>query len=381
MLSLPALLGGSPLFPNGPPDWPPADDAVRNALDTAWRDGSWGKYDGGHVCRLSERLAVLWNVPHALLCASGTFAVELGLRALGVTAGDEVALAAYDYPGNFLSIHAIGARPVLVDLDGENWNLSVDALSALLETTPTIRAVIISHLHGGLVPMREVMAQCTQRNVPVIEDAAQATGATVQGRQAGAWGDVGVLSFGGSKLLAAGRGGALLTARPDVAQRARLILGRGNNLVYPLSELQAVVLGPQLDMLPARHEARKRAVALLGEQFQDLPGLRLFRNRADGSPGYYKVGWQLDEGAFGLPRDRLVKALRAEGVAVDEGFRALHAGRSTRRWRAGGALTEADRAHRGTVMLHHPILLADDEALGRVVEALRRAWVHRKALC
>jgi dTDP-4-amino-4,6-dideoxygalactose transaminase len=236
--------------------------------------------------------------------------------------------------------------------------------------------VIVSHLHGGLVPMQEVMALCRQRGVRVIEDAAQAPGAVVQGRAVGTWGDVGVFSFGGSKLLAAGRGGALVTRHADLHQRVRLVLGRGNNLVCPLSELQAAVLVPQLDALPARHAQRERAVVALGELLAGLPGLRLFRNWVADSPAYYKVGLQYDEDAFGLPRGRLVAAMQAEGIALDEGFRALHVGRSPRRWRAAGTLAEVSRAHLGALVLHHPVLLGGDAEVAQVVLALRRIHAH-----
>jgi dTDP-4-amino-4,6-dideoxygalactose transaminase len=236
--------------------------------------------------------------------------------------------------------------------------------------------VIVSHLNGGLVPMREVMDLCRAHGVAVIEDAAQAVGALVQGRLAGTWGDLGTLSFGGSKLLSAGRGGALLTGRADLHQRARLVLGRGNNLVAPLSELQAAVLLPQLDSLPARHAQRLTAVRRLGELLEDVPGVRLFCNEAEGSPAYYKVGLQYDERAFGLPRSRLAAAVRAEGVPLDEGFRALHAGRSASRWRAAGPLPEADRAHHGCLVLHHPLLLEGESGVEQFAQALRRIHAY-----
>src|SRR5947209_5294720 len=154
---LPALLGGRPVCPQGPPAWPCPDEAVREALEAAYRDGSWGRYDGGRVRRLEERLRAGLGVPHALACGSGTFAVELALRALKVGPGDEVVLAAYDYGGNFLGVHAVGGVPVLVDIDPGNWNLAPERLSEALG--PSTRAVIVSHLHGGLGPMREVMAR------------------------------------------------------------------------------------------------------------------------------------------------------------------------------------------------------------------------------
>ncbi len=374
--TLPALLGGAPVRPQGPPDWPLPEEGVRAALEAAFADGSWGKYDGGHCARLQERLAAEHGLAHALVCGSGTFAVELALRALKVGPGDEVVLAAYDYPGNFLAVHAVGARPVLLDVDPHNWNLDPAGLDAALG--PATRAAIVAHLHGGLVPMREVMERCGARGVPVIEDAAQAVGATVQGRRAGAWGDVGVLSFGGSKLLSAGRGGALLTRRADVHQRARLALVRGN-VVCPLSELQAAVLPPQLDLLPERHARRAAAVARLTARLARVPGLRAFQNVAEGEPAYYKVGLQLGP-AFGLSRPRLVAAARAEGIALDEGFRALHVGRSPSRWRSAGPLPEAERAGACAMVLHHPVLLGIAAEVDQVADAIWRIHAYADQL-
>ncbi len=366
----PALLGGAAVFPDGPPDWPILDDAVREAFDAAWRDGSWGKYDGGHVARLETRLAALHGLPHALSCGSGTFAVELALRALRVGAGDEVILAAYDYPGNFLSVHAVGARPVLADVDPADANLSLESFRQSIG--PSTKAAVVSHLHGGLVPMQRLMEIAAEHGVAVVEDAAQAVGALVDGRPAGAWGDVGVLSFGGSKLLTAGRGGALLTRHADVHQRARLAVLRAGNHVCPLSEMQAAVLAPQLDRLEERTLLRATRVNQLIALLRDLPGVTPFQRRPPGRSAYYKLGLHYDAATFGLPRSRFVAALRAEGVALDEGFRALHVGRSPARFRPSGPLTAADRAHADVVVLHHPVLLAAEETINRVAGALHK---------
>src|ERR1700746_4123416 len=151
---LPALLGGRPVRPQGPPHWPIADEDVRQALHATYIDGSWGKYQGVYVERLENRLAHYHGIEFAATCGSGTYAVELALRALKVGPGDEVVLAAYDYPGNFLAVHAVGATPVLADVAPHHWNLDVGRLAAAF--TPATRAVIVSHLHGGLVPMRRL---------------------------------------------------------------------------------------------------------------------------------------------------------------------------------------------------------------------------------
>src|SRR5438309_5164625 len=154
MHETPALLGGTPVRPQGPPPWTPDDPEVHDALRAALADRSWGMYHGPHSGRLEDALRAFFGVEHALACGSGTFAVELALRALKIGAGDEVILAAYTYPGNFLGVHAVGAQPVLVDLDPDNWNLAPELLAAAVG--PKTRAVIVSHLHGGIVPMREV---------------------------------------------------------------------------------------------------------------------------------------------------------------------------------------------------------------------------------
>lgn len=342
------------------------------AVATAVALGDWGRYHGPHVAALEAELAAFHSVPHALTCASGTLAVEVALRALKVGPGDEVVLAAYDYESNFLTVHALGAKPVLVDIHPDNWNFDPANLEAAF--TPQTKAVVCSHLHGGLVPMREVVEIARRHNVGVVEDAAQAPGATVQGRPAGTWGDLGTLSFGGSKLLTAGRGGAVLTADPQLFQRAKVWLHRGIQAWAPLSELQAAVLRPQLAKLAATTAHRADMVRLLVERLP--PGLTPFTNSGPDSAAYYKVGFRYDAEAFGLSRDVFVRALRAEGVAFDAGFNALHVGRSPSRYRAATELPHAAAAHHGCVVLHHPVLSGTPADVEQVADALEK--VHRR---
>lgn len=323
-----------------PPDWPLLDEDVREAMLRAWADGSWGKYCAHHSERLEAAIRERTGARHVLLCASGTVAVEAALRAAGCGHGTDVVMAAYDYGGNFLSVHATGAMPVLADVDDDNRMIVGNVGSA--------KAVIVSHLHGAV-------ADVPSLPVPVIEDSAQCPGHRLRG-------DVGIWSFGGSKLLTAGRGGALFTNDAGLAQRARLWLGRGNNLVSPLSELQAAVLLPQLEKLDERNRLRAAAIELLRSL---LPReLRLFASHP--ASGYYKVGMR-----FSGDRARLVARARAAGVALDEGFRALHLGRSSSRYRAG-PLPGAERAHRETVILHHPVLLAGEDAIRELAATLGR---------
>ncbi|HEX4609931.1 MAG TPA: aminotransferase class V-fold PLP-dependent enzyme [Urbifossiella sp.] len=378
MSDRPAILGGAPAFPDGPPGWPRPDPAVAAALAAAAADGTWGRYRGDHVPALEAALAAFHGVSHALTCASGTLAVEAALRALKVGPGDEVVLAGYEFESNFLTVHAFGARPVLVDVAPHNWNLDPAALDAA--ASPLTKAVVCSHLHGGLVPMRAVTEWAAARKVGVVEDAAQAPGATVDGKPAGAWGDVGTLSFGGSKLLTAGRGGALLVRDRAVFQRAKVWLHRGVQAWAPLSELHAALLHPQLAALPADTARRAGRVRVLLRELDGVPGLAAFENQGAGEPAFYKVGFRYDPGAFGLTREVFVAALRAEGVAVDVGFTSLHAGRSSSRFRPAGELREAAAAGLGCVVLHHPVLAGSDDDARRVAAAVRAVHGWRDAI-
>jgi perosamine synthetase len=373
---LPALLGGTPVRPGGPPEWPPLDPDVRAALLEALESGAWGQYHGEHVRALESELADFHQVAHVLTCASGTLAVEAALRALGVGAGDEVVLAAYDYESNFLTVHALGATPVLIDVHSANWQFDPANLDSAI--TPRTKAVICSHLHGGIVPMRRVIEIARERGVGVVEDAAQAVGATVDGKPAGTWEDVGVLSFGGSKLLSAGRGGALLFRSAQLYQRAKVWLQRGVQQWAPLSEIQAAVLRPQLRKLAAMTRQRRENVRSLIAALS-VPGLVPFSN-SDSFAAYYKLGFQYNSAAFGLPRDLFVAALRAEGIAVDAGFKAIHIGRSPSRFRAASALTHATAAHERCVMLHHPVLSLSQADVLEVAEAIAKTYRFRDAL-
>jgi perosamine synthetase len=412
---LPALLGGTPVRPEGPPAWPLPDPDVQAAVAAAVAAGAWGQYHGEHVSALEAELAALHGVPHALTCASGTLAVEAALRALRVGPGDEVVMAAYDYEPTFLGIHAVGAKPVLIDLHPDNWQLDPARLEAAF--TPQTRAVVCSHLHGGIVPMREVTEIARGRGVGVVEDTAQATGATVQGRPAGTWGDVGTLSFGGSKLVTAGRGGALLFRDPQLHQRAKLWLHRGLQQWAPLSELQAAALRPQLRKLPEMTRRRAGSVGVLVGLIQDTPHplaplaalspkrgegeaktLAPLRGEGGGAkqdcaasaaskpppgegsfslPAFYKLGFRYDPDAFGLPRELFVKALRAEGVAFDPGFKALHVGRSPSRFRAAGEFAHATAAHERCVTLYHPVLALSHADVQQVADAVAKVYRHR----
>ena len=334
------------------------------------QDGSWGRYHGPHCDQLRDDLAQFHNVKHVILTSSGTSAVELALRSAKVESGDEVILAAYDYKANFANVISLGATPVLIDTLSGAPVMDPDQLPAAL--TARTRAIVCSHLHGSFAPMDQISDFAGQHGLPVIEDACQATGGILNGEIAGSIGDVGVISFGGSKLMTAGRGGAVLTNDAAIAQRIRLYTQRGND-AYPLSEMQAAVLVPQLQQLPQRNQQRLKAVeAFLSELSSSRITSAVWPEvdtSSTGLPAFYKLALRLNDVDGSISRDEFAASARAVGVALDPGFPALHKIHAKRRFRAIGELPNAADLNDQLLILHHPILL---QSLQEVSEAARR---------
>jgi dTDP-4-amino-4,6-dideoxygalactose transaminase len=244
--------------------------------------------------------------------------------------------------------------------------------------SPNTRAVIVSHLHGTLADLEQIGSIAAQHKLLVLEDACQVPGATVraaavQARPAGASGDVGVLSFGGSKLLTAGRGGAVITHHADVYQRMKVFCERGNQ-AFPLSELQSAVLPPQIEKLGPRNVHRHRAVERLLAALAEVKALRPAARKPErGTPAYYKLAWRYDAAARGgMSREEFLARVQAEGVALDAGFRGF-VRRPESVCRKSGSLENCRRAVEQTVLLHHPVLLEDDTTLERLAAAIRKA--------
>lgn len=369
-----ALLGGPAVRPEGPPEWPRRTAGTDAVLAQLRNTGDWGRYHGPHSASISAAIAGTVGIEHVHLCSSGTVAVELALRAAQVVPGDEVILSAYDFKANFTNIALLGATPVLVDCRESDAQLDVTLVEAAI--TDRTKAIIASHLQGGLVEISALREIADRRRIILIEDVCQAPGANVADRPAGAWGDVATFSFGGSKLITAGRGGAVVTSRPELAQRIKLFTQRGND-AYPLSEMQAALLLPQWKQLANDNTRRWQTV----RQFRDLPGLRRFEIADSNHPAFYKVGFWYDPASYaGLPRDRFCLALRAEGIPFDPGFAGLHQIHARRRFRAASELPQATQACAQVVMLHHPFLLEGDVAVQQIRAALDKVAHHATML-
>jgi dTDP-4-amino-4,6-dideoxygalactose transaminase len=220
---------------------------------------------GPDVKRFEESFASFLGAGHCIGVESGTAALQLALEALGIGSGDEVIIPANTYIASAIAVSAVGATPVLVDMD-ENYLIDAALLEAAI--TPRTKAIMPVHLYGQVVPMDSIMEFANRHNLLVIEDACQAHGARWHGRRAGGIGTVGCFSFyPGKNLGAYGDGGAIVTNDARIADALRLLRDFGQRKKYEhivkagncrLDSIQAAVLDVKLRHLDAWNEARRR---------------------------------------------------------------------------------------------------------------------------
>ena len=272
---------------------------------------------GEEGAALERELAALCSVRHAVGVGSGTDALRLVLSALGVGAGDEVITPSFSFVASSSTIALLGARPVFVDIDPATYALEPDLVERAI--TPRTKVIMPVHLYGHPAPMTRVMELARAHGLAVVEDAAQAVGATYDGRPIGSWGDAACLSFYPTKNLGAcGDGGMVLTDRDDVAARIRRLRHHGDSGRYHhtelgwcsrLDELQAAILRVKLRRLQAWTERRRRIAARYGALLAGLP-LALPAERAPARHVYHLYTVRHPQ------REALAKALADLGVGT-----------------------------------------------------------------
>lgn len=239
---------------------------------------------GVEVAGFEQEYAAFTGVAHCVGVGSGTDALELALRAAAVPAGSEVLLPANTFVATAEAVVRAGARPVLADVDPDYLLLSGESVA---DAGRDLAAVMPVHLYGQMAPMNGILAAAAQRSVPVIEDAAQAHGATQNGNSAGTYGLLaGVSFYPGKNLGAYGDAGAVLTQSEAMDRKVRLLGDHGSERKYEhltlgfnsrLDALQAVVLRARLKRLAQWNEARRQAAARYAELLSDLEEVTLPR--------------------------------------------------------------------------------------------------------
>jgi dTDP-4-amino-4,6-dideoxygalactose transaminase len=316
---------------------------------------------GPKVAELEAELARACEVAHAVAVSSGTAALHLAVLALGIGPGDEVIVPAYTFPATANAVALAGAKPVLVDVDPETFNLD----PARVEPTPRTKAIVPVHLFGRPARLEELP------ELTILEDAAGALGARRRGRACGGLGAVGCLSFHPRKIVTTGEGGAVTTNDPELAERVRSYRHHGwspsdryddmpgGAFNYRLADILCAVGIPQVRRLEELLAARERVAAGYAERLAGLPVRLPAADEGD------RHGWQ----AYVIQvdgRDDVMAKLRAQGIQCQIGTYALH---RLSAYREQGSFPGADACFERALALPFHTRLTDAE-LDRVAGAL-----------
>ncbi|MEW6517392.1 MAG: DegT/DnrJ/EryC1/StrS family aminotransferase [candidate division FCPU426 bacterium] len=289
--------------------------ALLRAMDRVIQDGHF--ILGPETQALEKELAGRCRAGYALGVNSGTDALVLALRSLNIGPGHEVIVPDFTFVATASAVLLVGATPVLADV--EPGTLTLDPAQAAAKVTPRTRALIPVHLYGQAADMTRLLKLAAEKKLAVVEDAAQALGATWQGRPVGALGDAGCLSFYPTKNLGGmGDGGMLLTNRPDLAARLKRLRDHGSDKKYiheelglnsRLDEIQSAVLRIKLKKLEAWHKRRRAIANQYFRAWQDLP-LVLPKPRPGAEHVYHQFTIQTPR------RDELQRHLAALGIST-----------------------------------------------------------------
>jgi pyridoxal phosphate-dependent aminotransferase EpsN len=356
------------------------EEYIREAFASNWLSTVGPQLDA-FESEMGRRLGT-----NALAVASGTAALHLGLRLLGVGPGDEVLCPTLTFVATVNPIVYLGARPVLVDSERRSWNMDPhllhDALEARVRAGRRPRAVIVVHLYGQSADMDPILDACARYEVPVLEDAAEALGATYRERPLGTLGDLGVFSFNGNKIITTTGGGMLVGRASERLAKARSWATQAREpgvgyehaalgYNYRMSNLLAAMGRAQLEVLDDRVRRRRAIAARYREALADVPGLTFMPECAYGLPTYWLSCVLVDAAAAGADRDGLIAALDAADIEARPVWKPMHLQPLYRDAdRCAGAVAE-DLAARGLCLPSSSSLTEEDQ--DRVIAAIRGA--------
>ena len=271
---------------------------------------------GARVEAFEDAFAAAVGVAHAVAVGSGTAALHVGLMAMGVGPRDEVIVPSFTFAASANSVRMVGADPVFVDIDPEDYTIHADAIEpAVGEATAAVMPV---HLYGQMAPMGEISELAASAGIDIIEDAAQAHLAESSGRSAGSIGRVGAFSFYPTKNMTTGEGGMITTGDPEVAERARWLRNQGMAERYVhrivginerMTEIEAAIGLIQLAKLPEWTKRRREIAAVYRERLD--PALGLPTERQDAVHVYHQYTLAPSD------RDRVRAALREAEIGHD----------------------------------------------------------------
>jgi pyridoxal phosphate-dependent aminotransferase EpsN len=318
---------------------PPHLSGTERELVSQVFDSNWIAPLGPQVDAFEREFAATVGATHAVALSSGTAALHLALLGCGVGPGDEVLVSTLTFSASVNPIRYLGGTPVFIDSERESWNMDPALLEEALEQRHRggrlPNAVVAVHLYGQSADLGSIVDTCERFGVTLIEDAAEALGATYDGRAVGSFGQTGIFSFNGNKIITTSGGGMLVTEDAALADRVRKWATQARDLAphyehseigynYRLSNVLAAIGRGQLRVLEDRVLARRRNFQFYAETLGDLPGVAFMPEASWGRHTRWLTTLTIDPERFGADREAVRLALENENIEARPLWKPMH---------------------------------------------------------
>lgn len=302
-------------------------------------DTNWIAPVGPHVDAFEQEFCQVVGTNHAAALSSGTAALHLALRLIGIEPGDEVFCSTLTFIATASPITYLGAKPVFIDSDRISWNMNPDLLQEALDHRAKQgklpKAVVLVHLYGQSADIDPILKACNQYDIPLIEDAAEALGATYKGRSPGTDGKIGIYSFNGNKIITTSGGGMLVSDHGEFVDKARFLATQARDPAphyqhsqigynYRLSNVLAGIGRGQLQVLEERVAARRHNFEVYQKALGHLPGIQFMPEASFGKASRWLTCLTIDPQAFGADRETVRLKLAQEQIEARPVWKPLH---------------------------------------------------------
>ena len=360
------------------------EEYVRDALSS-----NWIAPVGPQLDAFEAEFARVVGASHAVALSSGTAALHLALQLVGVSPGDKVLVSTLTFAASVNPVRYLGGIPVFIDSERASWNLDptlvAESVTARVRTGRPPRAVVVVHLYGQCADLDPVLDVCGEHGIAVVEDAAEALGATYRGRPAGTLGRVGIYSFNGNKIITTSGGGMLVSEDAVLVERARKLATQAREsgaeyehrkigYNYRLSNVLAAIGRGQLELLASHVESCRRNFDHYVEALADLPGVAFQPEASWGRPTRWLSALTFDPATFGADREAVRSALAAENIEARPLWKPMHQQPAFEGCELVGGSVADDLFQRG-LCLPSGSRLADTD-LERVCDTVRAVAAH-----
>jgi pyridoxal phosphate-dependent aminotransferase EpsN len=302
-------------------------------------DSNWIAPLGPNVDRFEEEIASYLGIKGAVAVSSGTAAIHLALRLLDVQKGDKVFCSTFTFVASANPILYQGAEPVFIDSEPDTWNMSPQALQKALEAADRQgqlpKAVMVVHLYGQSARMAELMALCNQYDVPLIEDAAESLGSTYRGTATGTFGEYGIYSFNGNKIITTSGGGMLVSDNTDALLTARFLASQARDPAlhyqhstvgynYRMSNILAGIGRGQLHVLDDRVKERRVVYERYCHELSHIPGIAFMPELHGTRSNRWLTALTMDEAVTGVIIHDLLASLSEANIEARRVWKPLH---------------------------------------------------------